>query len=242
MQLIITIENENRCHLPISYHHLQQSAIYSLLRDTTIAGELHDYGSAYGKRTYKLFTFGPLTGRYVISGKEIIFQDEIQWEIRCDDRQLAIILYEKILKDGLRLGENAFEKVKVQVRDTRVEQDCITVKMLSPICVYETDNQTKRTHFFSPEEDKFSKAVQENFYRKYLAANKLEPESNINIVPLLISGKDKYLTKYKGFFINGWKGIYQLSGERKYLDFLYQTGLGAKNSQGFGMFEIIDCN
>ena len=54
----------------------------------------------------------------------------------------------------------------------------------------------------------------------------------------MILEKDKYLTKYKGFFINGWKGIYQLSGERKYLDFLYQTGLGAKNSQGFGMFDV----
>ena len=33
-------------------------------------------------------------------------------------------------------------------------------------------------------------------------------------------------------------GEYELIGEPKYLDFLYQTGLGSKNAQGFGMFEV----
>ena len=39
--------------------------------------------------------------------------------------------------------------------------------------------------------------------------------------------------------ISGWYGEYYLVGKRKYLDFLYQTGLGSKNSQGFGMFDVI---
>ena len=49
----------------------------------------------------------------------------------------------------------------------------------------------------------------------------------------------KLVTRYKGILITAWYGTYQLTGERKYLDFLYQTGLGAKNAQGFGMFEIL---
>ncbi|MBQ8166545.1 MAG: CRISPR-associated endoribonuclease Cas6, partial [Lachnospiraceae bacterium] len=60
----------------------------------------------------------------------------------------------------------------------------------------------------------------------------------VRLEPIKVTQKDKYVTKYKGIYVSGWKGIYQLSGEAKYLDFLYQTGLGAKNAQGFGMFEI----
>lgn len=48
------------------------------------------------------------------------------------------------------------------------------------------------------------------------------------------------MTKYKGFYISGWLGEYELSGEAKYLDFLYQTGLGSKNAQGFGLFDVVE--
>ena len=53
------------------------------------------------------------------------------------------------------------------------------------------------------------------------------------------SSTRKIDTRYKGSYINAWYGTFQLKGKRKYLDFLYQTGVGSKNSQGFGMFEII---
>ena len=50
--------------------------------------------------------------------------------------------------------------------------------------------------------------------------------------------KDKYFTKYKNFFIEAWYGLYLLEGNADYLSFLYDAGLGSKNAQGFGMFEI----
>ena len=49
----------------------------------------------------------------------------------------------------------------------------------------------------------------------------------------------KMVTRYQGVLIIAWYGTDKLSGERKYLDFLYQTGLGAKKAKGFGMFEIL---
>ncbi len=239
MQIKLIIRNEKPCRLPISYHHIQQSAIYHLLRETPIAGDLHDHGATYGKRTYKLFTFGPLMGKYEIVEKNIIFQEEIRWEIRSDDRQVIMVLYEKIRQEGLVLGENVLKNVDVMIQDDRIEEDSVYIKMISSICVYSTNPDTKKTYFYSPQEKEFSKAVQDNFQRKYTAGYMVEPEHEIHIEPVKVTPKDKYLTKYKGFYINGWKGIYKLSGQRKYLDFLYQTGIGAKNSQGFGMFEVI---
>ena len=49
----------------------------------------------------------------------------------------------------------------------------------------------------------------------------------------------KMVTRYQGILIIAWYGTYRLSGECKYLDFLYQIGLGAKNAKGFGMLEIL---
>ena len=67
----------------------------------------------------------------------------------------------------------------------------------------------------------------------------MEIDSTITIEVKRLFEKDKYVTKYKGFYINAWFGMYVLTGKRQYLDFLYQTGIGSKNAQGFGMFEII---
>jgi CRISPR-associated endoribonuclease Cas6 len=68
------------------------------------------------------------------------------------------------------------------------------------------------------------------------------PESNIELIPVQVTEKDKYVTRYKDFYMSGWNGDYILRGKRKYLDFLYQVGLGGKNAQGFGMFTIPERN
>ena len=47
-------------------------------------------------------------------------------------------------------------------------------------------------------------------------------------------------TQYQLFMHHNWKGIYELSGKSEYLNFLYDVGIGAKNSQGFGMFDVMD--
>lgn len=78
-----------------------------------------------------------------------------------------------------------------------------------------------------------------NFIRKYYAYTGIYVPDGIMMEPISFSEKDKHVTRYKGFYLSGWTGTYRISGERKYLNFLYQAGLGAKNSQGFGMFDVI---
>ena len=85
----------------------------------------------------------------------------------------------------------------------------------------------------------FYQLLEDNFMRKYQACYGVTPESAVEVLPVKIGEKDKYVTKYKSAYLSGWKGIYRMKGKRKYINFLYQTGLGSKNSQGFGMFEII---
>ena len=44
--------------------------------------------------------------------------------------------------------------------------------------------------------------------------------------------------KYRGTIIKGWMGRFVLNGNKKLLKLGYDCGIGAKNSQGFGMVEV----
>lgn len=233
MQLTISIKLQEPCILPIAYHHILQSAIYA-----QIGGELHDVDFKYDRRGYKLFTFGPLEGKYVISNRNIIFSDEISFEVRCFVDEIGLNIINTITKNGIRLGRNTYKDVEVNIKRRFIENNRITISMKSPICVYETDDD-KHTIFFNPTEEEFYYAVEDNFIRKYAAVMEEYPEDGISLELVKFSQRDRYFTKYKGFYIEAWKGIYELSGKPDYLSFLYDVGIGAKNSQGFGMFDVV---
>jgi CRISPR-associated endoribonuclease Cas6 len=111
--------------------------------------------------------------------------------------------------------------------------------MKTPIVVYSTDQVTKYTDYYSPTDQEFYEGIQQNAYNKYTAYYGVEPDSYIEIQKIQNSVAKKMVTKYQGHYIIAWYGEYILSGKRKYLDFLYQVGIGAKNSQGFGMIEML---
>ena len=113
------------------------------------------------------------------------------------------------------------------------------IRMKSPLAVYSTDGESGKTYYFSPDQTAFYEMVQDNFFRKYQAYYGIAPESQIWMKPCGEKTPKKLVTRYKEGYVTAWYGTYRLAGERKYLDFLYQAGIGAKNSQGFGMFEIL---
>ncbi len=232
MQVLVTLNNIGICTLPIGYHHIQQSAIYSL-----IMGDLHEQGSVYEKRDYKLFTFGPFKGKYKIQNKRITFMDSISFEVRFVNELIADTFVQNARTKGVRIGDVTFHNVTVQVHQQRISENSLLIKMVSPICAYQTD-ANKHTHYLNPGDDRFYRYIAENFERKYQAYYGIKPESSIEITNIKYSMKDKYFTKYKNFFIEAWYGLYLLEGDAQHLSFLYDAGLGSKNSQGFGMFEL----
>ena len=241
MQLMIEMKFDDKLVLPIGHHHILQSMIYHNLKSyPEYSRYLHDLGYSEKNRQFKMFTFGPLRGRYQIQNKEISFTDTIKIEIRSPEPKMIRILGESVRENGVTFGSNRSIWIRTKLDDKTVEQDKIHIRMLSPITVRSTDPLTKKTTFYNPDDPEFSSKLNDNFTRKYKAFYGVEPTGSISIEPVRITVRDRYVTKYQGFFIFGWLGDYVLTGERKYLDFLYQTGLGEKNAQGFGMFEIME--
>lgn len=240
MQLNVTIKLGRPLVLPINYQHILQAVIYnSLSRRNEYSTFVHDKGYAYEKRKFRMFTFSELEGKYEIREWKIIFRNSVRFEIRSPEVLFIQNLAQSFRETGIRFGENWYKDVAAEISDDAIEEEEIYIRMKTPICVYSTDLDTKKTYFYAPDEVMFYQMIIDNFVRKYQACYGVEPDEEIEIVPVEITGRDKFVTKYKNFYISGWRGVYRLSGKRKYLDFLYQTGLGSKNSQGFGMFEVI---
>lgn len=240
MQLKILHKLQEELQLPIAYHHILQGIIYTAVGNekTQLGDFFHNHGFKYNERYYKMFTFGLLKGKYRIKEKQIIFSEQMELEIRSPEIMLMRTLEQNIKSQGIHYGNRYIEKPEVLLSDHTIEDTEILIDMLSPITVYSTNDLTEKTYYYTPEEVEFYQQINQNFQRKYQSVYGVEPDEAIRLEPISISPKDRYVTKYKGIYITAWKGRYKLSGKRAYLDFLYQTGLGSKNSQGFGMFRV----
>lgn len=116
------------------------------------------------------------------------------------------------------------------------------IRMLSPVTMYstlKTPTGRKKTYYFSPFESEFSELLEGNLKKKYEALYRSEPNGlSFSIEPIGVSKRDEKIIDYKGTVIKSWMGRYRLSGSLELMKLAYDTGLGAKNSQGFGCFEI----
>ena len=126
------------------------------------------------------------------------------------------------------------------ITDRHIQENPVNIKMRSPLCLSRTiqEGGKKKTLYFSPEDREFVPLMQENFRRKYAAAYGKEPDSRITLAPC--GEMKKYVTRFQqNIYVTAWKGSFSMSGPPDALDFLYQTGLGSRNSQGFGMFDVL---
>jgi len=240
MQLLIYIKLHQPLTLPINYNHILQSIIYrSLSQSADVSDFMHNVGYVLGERQYKMFQFSQLSGRYVVHQKQITFIEDISFEVRSPEIRIIRLLYETFSSQGIWFEDTHCKNVELELRDYTIEQCGLRIKMKTPITVYSTDSESGNIYYYEPDEELFYEKINDNFCRKYLAYYGVSPFTPISLRPVTVTIKDKFVTRYKQSYITGWYGRYQLSGERKYLDFLYQVGLGGKNSQGFGMFELI---
>ena len=240
MKLLVKIQVDRPLILPINYLHILQAIIYRGIGDEGgMSTFLHDTGYRFEKRSYRMFTFSWLQGKYEIVNKQIIFRNQVFFEVRSPENLLILKMMKNFHDNGVCFGEKHYRNVEVLVSDEMVEENNIRIKMLTPICVYSTA-EDGNTYFFKPEDEGFSEKLDYSFRRKYAAYTGIVPEEGISIRVINILPKDKIVTRYQGTMLSGYKGEYQIAGKRKYLDFLYQTGLGSKNTQGFGMFDIVE--
>ena len=226
--------------LPLNYNHILQGFIYDNIADKKIGGFLHNEGFTYEKRKYKLFTFSRLLGKYKINNyyKIIQYEPTVTLEVSSHYDDFFIDFSTSVIKNDLKLyNQDIFlENVKVKVlHDIKYES---RITMLSPIVVYST-NSEKKTNYYNPDEKKFTDIIVDNIKKKYQAYNNVSIDNaSLEIEPILKTQK-QVVSKYKDFIIRGWMGDYFIKGDKDLVLLAYDSGLGSKNSQGYGCFEFV---
>lgn len=230
----------NNLAIPMAHHYQVQSMLYHIFSESSTYGkQLHDSGYRLGSKKFQLFCFGPLTGRYDTdrTWKELLFEKSVTLELRTPDQKLAA-LWQQLLLPGLEatLCGQKIELASITTTQFRISEERCKIKMLSPILAYRTIDGRRKN--YTPLEPEFSALAAQNFIQKYFAFAERTPEP-IRLTALAVGLQDKNVTNYKGNYLTGWGGQYQLEGKPEYLEFLYDAGLGARNAAGFGLFRVL---
>lgn len=228
--------------LPLHYNYLLQGFIYRNL-SKSLSSSLHQKGSIIGKRKFKLFTFSRISGRFKREGDEITFKGPLNFWLSSPMVKLLESLASHLIKKSkVKLGSSYLHLTGIEVGFIPEIKKEMLIKTLSPITVYSTlknPEGKKKTYYYSPFEQEFSKLIKENLYKKYLLIHKRAPEDlQFSISPERVSKRNQHILFYKGTVIKAWSGIYRIQGSEELIRIGYDTGLGSKNSQGFGMIEI----
>lgn len=232
--LKITLRTREPVRLPLSYNYLIHSALYANWRD--VWPDLHDTGYMDGGRHFRLFTFGPLIGSSSVENKEIIFQNYINLEVRSPVAELVESLADSLIRRGtIRIGRYELFVVSLEAADALLFRTAALIEMLSPVTVHESlpDGHTR---YLSPTDDRFPLLLAQNLESKLRAADIPYP-SHFGCGPITGTLK-KRVTTFKGIYVTGYMGHFRLEADPRTMAFLYYTGLGTRNSQGFGMFSM----
>lgn len=243
MQLKVFINLDEPLVLPINYNHILQGIIYTAASSSnkSFTQKLHDNGTTNSSELnnkFKLFSFSKIIGKYYIQNKQIYFTDRMFFEVRSVDSYFIHLVYEGLLKNGIRFKDRII-KPDLKIEDKVITTNSVYVQTLSPIvAIKKTDD--KSTCYLSPMDNDFMTYINNNFYKKYQTYYNNTPNTDLDIVVADVSYRDKCVTKFKGIYINAWNGKFYIDSEPEYLTFIYNVGLGSRNSQGFGLLNIID--
>ncbi len=234
--LILTLCAEQPVRLPLAYNQLVQGMLYDNWRERFPA--LHDAGWSDGAHTYRMFVFGPLTGRYRVEGKEITFDGTVRLEVRSPADELIDTLADSLMRRGtVRLGHAELPIAGLSCADRLLFFPEARIRMLSPVTVHDTLSDGG-TVYYAPSQEAFYERLAANLAAKLRAAGS-------GAAPILgcepLGGElRKRVTTFKGIYVTAYEGCFRLQAESEAMALLYYAGLGDRNSQGFGMFAIED--
>lgn len=197
------------------------------------------YGTEEQKRKVnKPFTFSIYFPSFKeISGSRINCGNQVNLFFSSDNEILVIAFYNGIRqKKEIIIGEN--QPIKFKVTNTRllsvkkIKADKIVFKTLSPILVNEKGDNLR---FISPTHPDFDRVFKTIILNQAEVFNVRCNESDLAIE--IHSMKKLPLTHYNQT-MTSWLGEFTMQAPKEVLQLVYDTGIGVRRSQGFGMLEI----
>jgi CRISPR-associated endoribonuclease Cas6 len=230
--------------LPVGFNKYIQALIYNLF-SSSLRRFVHEEGFR-SKRKFSLFCFSSILerGKYFKNMKVFNFGKKISFFISSPVEKLMEDLVLNLFKGNeFFLGENRIYLSSVVTVHKDITKNTLEIKALTPIEVHRTykEDGKNKTKYFTPFERDFAELINLNLKSKWEAFYKEKLDKDIEIIPLFKDDRYKRVVFYgfgdRKYVVEGWKGRYLLKGDPFVLSFAFDTGLGSKNSQGFGFVE-----
>ena len=235
MRLKIEFKCDN-LRLPLSYQSILQGFVYSIFDKEEYGTFLHDEGYKLNNKIFKMFSFSNLMGKYNIDGKTVIYNGKVRLYIASYSEEFIQIVY-KFLMNNVRivLHKQFLSVESVQLMDTpyfKGEKD-IVVKTLSPLVAYRTEDSY--VNYFKPSDSDFEALCLTNLQEKNLAID--TPIRQLIFSIQRVNFEKKRVVQFKNTFYVAYLAELIIHTNYETLDLIYNTGLSAKGSAGFGMIE-----
>lgn len=239
---------QNKCEgLDMNYNYYLSSLCYYFIEKSNkdFACKLHNEGFESGNKVFKLFTFSNLIcSKYEIDGSYITFKDVVYWYVSSPIEEFILYFAQSLLDEGVvKVGNVEFNVLDVELMKSPSFKGRMKFKAVAPIVVNTgniEDGEFKQ-YYLSVEDEKFKENIKNNLIRKYYAIHKCLPD-NLNF-SMTILNADKCSRgkriKIKNSFIKGYMPLFQVEGSEELIKVGYEAGVGSKNSQGFGLVEIV---
>ncbi len=216
--------------------------MYELGRD----GDLHEHFYTNDSKYYHLFVYSSLIGEHKYESGKHIFEGPVRLEFSSPVNDFCMAVASRILNTPVHHIGNQDVKIKSIMSLEEPEfKSPMYFEAASPITVHKTvmENEKRKTVYFTPFEKEFSEYIKNNLLRKYEAfTGKSVSNPNFNVEAVKVEPRDQKILMYeknqnRPFVIKGWTGTYKLEGDIELIKFAYRSGLGARNSQGFGFLK-----
>ena len=238
MQISLTFKPDKELVIPFNYNYQLQSAIYSMLGSVGESDFWHNEG--FGDMTnFKGFCFSGLNGKKNVDteNKKLIFKDNIYLEVRSHSFEFIDAFQRAIeLHPFIKLYDTCLEIIGGTLSNTHFNPGILRFNATTPVVIHQSGDNGK-TKYFTPEEDEYFIRICNNIVKKYETITNKEAD-DVQIRP--IGDFKKRVTSYKDFYISGYTGIFEIKTSVHMAEFIFNTGLGEKNAQGFGFVELFD--
>lgn len=208
MQIKLLLKPQKTLIIPKSYNYQLQGAVYSILKEA----------------------------------KKLRFYNNVELEIRSPVFDFIDTVQRSLeLRPYFKLFDTRLDVVSAELTNRHLKSGNICLNAVTPVTVHTTAGDgTGHTRYFTPEEDEFYIRLCNNAQNNYEAIMK-EPAPEVYLRP---AGSLKHtVAKYKptngiDFCINGYSGKFEINTTVKMAEFIYNTGLGERNPEGFGFVKI----
>ncbi len=234
------IEKKKEVEIPTTY----RRGITSLLKEALKRENPNYFELYYGdksKNKQKPFTFSTSFSVKKQEKKSFILnKDSITLYFSSNEFPFFISIYNGLLKlkDYKLFGYNLTMRYFHLLKENEIKDNMVVFKTFSPILVRDIENKKGKGYLAYNKENSKQFIEQLQYTIKNLVKNFLLKEITITDINISIVKMKGFRNPLYGDEISN-DGILSIEAPIEILKLIYDLGLGAKRSQGFGMLELV---